>query len=389
MPVLASPPLAATAGGRLVFTRVRALVGGELIAAEVAVEDGRIQAIGATVGAGRMLDGAGMLLLPGIVDLHGDAFERALQPRQGVGFPPDLALAEHDAWCLAAGITTPFISITDSFEPGLRSRATLRTLLALVHGGVRLHADARIHVRHEVCLADGHAELVDWLEGGRIHLLSTADHLPGPERPEKLARFAASVARRSQAGGAELQALIAAAAARRAEGRAQEADLCARAVRLGIPLASHDDANEAEVAASAARGCTICEFPTALAAARRARALGLAVLLGAPNYVRGGSHLGLLGAAEGLRAGVCDALCSDYHLPSLLHAPFRMAAAGDLPLAQAWERVSAAPAALARLSGKGRIAPGCDADLLLVEDAGGAPRLRGVWVRGREVARYA
>lgn len=374
---------------RLVFVRAKVLVDGAMQETEVAVEDGRIAEVGVAVGAGRLIDARGLLLLPGIVDLHGDAFERALQPRQGVGFPAPLALAECDAWCLAAGITTPFISITDSFEPGLRSRDTLRGLLALIHGGAPLATDLRVHVRHEVCLVDDHAELVEWMERGRVHLLSTADHLPAPDQPAKVARFAASVARRSHLGQAELDRLIAGAAAQRALGRQLEAELCALAQRLGIPLASHDDASPAEVDASVARGCSICEFPASAATARHARTRGAAVLLGAPNYVRGGSHLGLMGVAEALREEVVDALCSDYHFPSLLHAPFAMARRGERPLAEAWELVSTRPALLADLPTKGRIAPGRDADLLLVEDRPAGPRLRGVWVGGREMARFA
>jgi alpha-D-ribose 1-methylphosphonate 5-triphosphate diphosphatase len=110
--------------------------------------------------------------------------------------------------------------------------------------------------------------------------------------------------------------------------------------------------------------------------------------MGAPNALRGGSHIGSLGAAEAVSAGVCDALCSDYHHPSLLHAAFALAARGSCPLPVAWHLVSAGPAAAAGLHDRGRIAPGLLADLVLVEP-GPVPRVRGVWVGGREVARCA
>ncbi len=45
-------------------------------------------------GDGPQFDASGLLVLPGIVDLHGDAFERQLQPRPGVDFPTDLALRD-------------------------------------------------------------------------------------------------------------------------------------------------------------------------------------------------------------------------------------------------------------------------------------------------------
>lgn len=71
-----------------------------------------------------IVDVGGRLILPGIVDLHGDAFERCLMPRPGVTMGTDLALADNDAQLLAAGITTAYLSATDSWEPGLRSRDT-------------------------------------------------------------------------------------------------------------------------------------------------------------------------------------------------------------------------------------------------------------------------
>jgi alpha-D-ribose 1-methylphosphonate 5-triphosphate diphosphatase len=38
----------------------------------------------------------GLLVLPGIVDLHGYAFERQTMPRSGVDFPIDVALFDSD-----------------------------------------------------------------------------------------------------------------------------------------------------------------------------------------------------------------------------------------------------------------------------------------------------
>jgi alpha-D-ribose 1-methylphosphonate 5-triphosphate diphosphatase len=57
-------------------------------------------------------DAGEMLVLPGIVDIHGDAFERQVMPRPGVAFDMDVALAETDRQLLANGITTAFHAIT-------------------------------------------------------------------------------------------------------------------------------------------------------------------------------------------------------------------------------------------------------------------------------------
>src|SRR5690349_13939946 len=78
----------------------------------------------------RRFDATGLLVLPGLVDIHGDAHERSLQPRPGVGFPVPLAVRESVAGLLAAGITTAYLGVTLSWEPGLRSLEVWRALMA-------------------------------------------------------------------------------------------------------------------------------------------------------------------------------------------------------------------------------------------------------------------
>ena len=69
----------------------------------------------------QIFNASGNLVLPGIVDVHGDAFERQIQPRPGVEFDLDLALFETDRQLISNGITTAFHGLTISWEPGLRS----------------------------------------------------------------------------------------------------------------------------------------------------------------------------------------------------------------------------------------------------------------------------
>ncbi len=94
---------------------------------DVTLAGGRIDRLGGVarggtpLAGGLRLDAGGLLVLPGIVDIHGDAFERQVQPRPGVDFPADIALADTESQLLANGITTAFHGITLSWEPGLRS----------------------------------------------------------------------------------------------------------------------------------------------------------------------------------------------------------------------------------------------------------------------------
>lgn len=366
---------------------------GWLEEATVLMADGRFIAISqdASPSGYACLDVRGLRLLPGIVDIHGDAFERMICPRPGVNLPLEMALVENDQALLGAGITTFFYSITDSFEPGLRSREMARQLIERItaqDSGLRV--DSRVHIRHEQANTADHDELCCWLEARQVTLLSLNNHLPPSLDEETLQRYTKGLRQRIKLSDAEIRALIEAAYPRQEEGLAQFADLVQRCHQLAIPVASHDDETEADVAQSRERGVAIAEFPAAISLAVQSRAYGATVLMGAPNLVRGGSHVGYMGVAEAAEAGVLDCLCSDYHYPSLFHAPFLLASKGLMPFEQAWKCVSEYPAAAAKIGDrKGKIAPGYDADCLLIAPNQALPNaIRSVYIGGREAGRY-
>jgi len=89
--------------------------------------------------------------------------------------------------------------------------------------------------------------------------------------------------------------------------------------------------------------------------------------MGAPNVLRGGSSAGNASAADIIADGNCDALCSDYYIPSMLAAPFRLVRDGIVTMAAAWDLVSGGPARAVGLDDRGAIAAGRRADLLLVD----------------------
>jgi alpha-D-ribose 1-methylphosphonate 5-triphosphate diphosphatase len=87
----------------------RTLIGSELAETSLAVSGTDIAQIDASRGRARLaIDARSLLVLPGIVDLHGDAFERQMMPRTGVDFPIDVALADTDRQVISNGITTVF-----------------------------------------------------------------------------------------------------------------------------------------------------------------------------------------------------------------------------------------------------------------------------------------
>jgi alpha-D-ribose 1-methylphosphonate 5-triphosphate diphosphatase len=348
------------------------IVGGQVLLPETGLEftdlsldEGRIAAIGAA-SARRTFDARGLLVLPGIVDIHGDAFERQVQPRPGVDFAPDIALRDTEAQLLANGITTAFHGITLSWEPGLRSLEAWRALVDAMQAE-RFVCDMRVHLRWEAFnLAALDTALSD-IAAGRVHLLAFNDHTPAILRRVADPVTAAKYSDRAAMNVAEFRAL-----AERIGAQADDVpvalDRIGTAARAaGLAMASHDDESIAMREAHRARGATICEFPVAEEVAVAAREAGDWVVMGSPNVVRGRSHLGWASAARMAEAGICTVLCSDYFYPAMLRAALILAGRGVLDLPRAWNLISANPAAAAGLADRGRIAPGLRADLVLLD----------------------
>jgi alpha-D-ribose 1-methylphosphonate 5-triphosphate diphosphatase len=160
----------------------------------------------------------------------------------------------------------------------------------------------------------------------------------------------------------------------------------ARVAGLGVSLASHDDRTEEEIAENAADGIRISEFPVSMLAARAAQAHGMAVIAGAPNIVRGGSHSGNVSASALVQAGAVDAFASDYVPASLIEAAFICADQYNVSLPRAVGLVTDRPAQMAGLPDRGRLEPGLRADVVRVRVHQGLPVVREVWRGGERVA---
>ena len=370
------------------------IAGGQVLAADgwqdgpVRIEDGRIAAIGgaATDGAatGRVLDARGLMVLPGLIDLHGDAFERQLQPRPGVGFPTGLALMDTEAQLLANGITTAFHGVTLSWEPGLRSLGAWRALLeALAEGppgGGGWTCDMRVHLRWEAFNLPALDQALADIAAGRVHLLAFNDHTPSIMRRIDDAQAAAKYSDRAGMKLDEFRAVATAIWVRADDVPAARDRIAAAARTARLPMASHDDDSLAVRGLFRDLGARISEFPMAEDVAKAAADAGDWVVMGSPNVVRGGSHLGWASAAQMAEGGVCRVLTSDYFYPAMLRAAFVLAARGVLDLPAAWALVSANPARAAGLADRGAIAPGLRGDVLLVDPAG--PRVLATIVGG-------
>ncbi|MFI8581661.1 alpha-D-ribose 1-methylphosphonate 5-triphosphate diphosphatase [Ectopseudomonas khazarica] len=358
----------------------------------VLLRDGLISAV--DEGASQLAqaqDLGGDYLLPGLVELHTDNLEKHMSPRPGVDWPSASAVLTHDAQIVAAGITTVFdaLSIGDINPRGRRMQqlpAMIEAIAAAEAAG-QTRAEHRLHLRCELCHPDALSLYRDLVEHPLVSLVSVMDHSPGQRQFAKVEKYREYYMGKYHLSPAEMEEFL----QEQIANSRQYSDRQRRAIvedchGRGISVASHDDATLAHVQESADFGMAIAEFPTTLEAAEASHQLGLKVLMGAPNVVRGGSHSGNIAAAELARHGVLDILSSDYYPASLLHAAWLLAGQdNDYDLPAAIATVSRAPARAAGLDDRGEIRVGLRADLLQARAHGEQPVIQQVWRQARRV----
>ncbi len=318
---------------------------------------------------GRQVDLSGYLVLPGIVDLHGDGFERHLAPRRGAMKQMDEGVISAEAEFAANGITTAVMAQFFSWEGGLRAPEYAGQVFAAMKAvKSRVVTDLIPQLRFETHMLDDYGGLAERVSEWDVPYVVFNDHLPhdrlaAGRKPPRLTGQALKAGRNPDAHWQMLKDMHARSEDVPAAVSALAAELSARGVRLG----SHDDHTAEDRMTWKARGVAICEFPETADAAEAARAAGDPVILGSPNVVRGGSHKGNASAVDLIAMGLCDALASDYHYPSPRRAAVMLAKSGVLDFAGAWALVSGGPARVLGLADRGRLEPGLRADLVILE----------------------
>ena len=345
---------------------------------------------GAAVPAGA-IDCEGDLVMPGLIELHTDNLERHIQPRPGVDWPHAAAIIAHDAELAAVGITTVFDAlrvgslVSTGQGYGEYARGLADEIMAARAAGL-LRISHYLHLRAEVCSETLTAELAKFGPGDRVGIVSLMDHTPGQRQFANLTALRTYMRGKYGLTEDEFQAHVEAQTAMGNRVRATHEAATVAATRvMGAVLASHDDTTEAHVAASARHGAALAEFPTTAEAAAACHAHGIAVMMGAPNLIRGGSHSGNVAARDLAEAGLLDILSSDYVPAALLTGALMLADLwGDI--ARGIATVTAAPARAAGLADRGSLAEGMRADLIRVRRAGAVAAVRGTWSAGRRVA---
>ena len=318
---------------------------------------------------GPAVDLAGYLVLPGIVDIHGDGFERHLAPRRGAMKQMAEGLVAAEAELAANGITTAVLAQFVSWEGGLRGLEFADQVFAAIRDTApTVVTDLRAQLRFETHLLDLYEELPRRLQVWGVDYVVFNDHLPHKRlsegrQPPRMVGQALKAGRNPDDHFALMQKLHAGASA---VPQALDA-LCVRLAELGIRMGSHDDATHEERKRWHDRTVAIAEFPETLEAAEAAQDTGDAIILGAPNVVRGGSHKGNASAVELISMGLCDALASDYHYPSPRRAALMLEKSGLADLAGSWRLVSEGPAQILGLMDRGSLVPGKRADIVILD----------------------
>lgn len=375
-----------------VLANARLILADEVIVGSVRMRDGVITDIapGLSVPTGA-LDLEGDYLSPGLVELHTDNLERHISPRPKVEWPHRAAILAHDRELAGCGITTVFDAIrvgsivSDTNKRyGKYARQMANELLEMRAAGA-LKISHHIHLRAEICSETLIEELDDFGEKDRVGIVSLMDHTPGQRQFRDISKFEDYVCGKhgfSREGFAEYCDFL--YALQDKLGAKHEAAAVAAAKRYGATLASHDDTTAEQVAVSAQHGVSVAEFPTTVEAAQACREAGIAVIMGAPNLVRGGSHSGNVAANTLAEADLLDIVSSDYVPAALLLSAVML---GDIwgDMAKGIATATSGPAQSVGLTDRGVIALGKRADLVRFQQQDGVVIPREVWADGRQV----
>ena len=374
-----------------IFTNGRIVTRESAFDGTVVVRDGWIVEVSDGRTAAPAVDLDGDILIPGLVELHTDNMEKHFAPRPGVQWPSLAAVMAHDTQIAAGGITTVFDSLSLGDVRGetdrVKNRARMVEAIATVNEKRLSRAEHRLHLRCEIAPDDAVDAVDRWIDLPIVGLVSINDHTPGQRQfldPEKLKQYYMGKHLMTADQFEEFRTKALDLHARNAARHRRE--IVARAQARALPLASHDDATRDHVVEAIDDGMTIAEFPTTHEAAKASREAGMAVLVGAPNLVLGGSHSGNVAAIDLLRERQADILSSDYVPASLIEAVFRLPDAGiGLSLPDAVRLASRNPAVAVGLADRGEIAPERRADLVRVRVNDHAPVVRAVWREGERV----
>lgn len=363
--------------------------------ASVKIEDGLILSINREyilpyANDSRAINANGAIVMPGIIDIHTDALDAEIVPRPAADIPVPVAFRELERKMSGCGFTTVYHSLHLGYET---AQTSSRSKYSRSHVFEKVHQASlgqtllnnKIHLRFELSGISAYEECLELISKGHISLLSVMDHTPGQGQYSK-GNFIKQTINQGKTEEEALELYAQYMARPKIEGEKLQA-LINHAKAHGIPVASHDDDTVEKVDLMYNLGVRICEFPITMETAAHATSLGMHVIGGASNILRGGSLSGNVNMTEAVINDFVDTLCSDYYPPAILHSVFKLHQEQGMPLAAAVNLATLNPAKAAGIDQfTGSIEPGKEADLLIVNTIDGIPMVTHTIVKGNVVS---
>lgn len=330
------------------------------------LRDGRLQRRSLAVENGLIargplppVDMSGYLILPGIVDLHGQAFEHQIAPRPGARLPLRNALRATAREAAAHGVTTAYLAQRWGWEGGFASPDFAETMLqCLTDVGACALIDMRAQLRLDTHTVDSQHRLLHAIRRYGVDMVIFHDTLGA------IAAKHEDPLIRARALGVPIAAFETAQSEAKGLSRQVPRHLCHLAEAfdtLGVTYGSHGDMDGETRDRYRLLGAHVAECPTDPRAAAVAHATDGPVILSAPALMQEDARPWAM-----LRRGLCDILVSDCHYPSLANAAWAMVDAGQSDLARAWHMISVAPARLMGMHDRGRLDYRARADFVVM-----------------------
>ncbi len=384
----------AARGAMLILSNARVVTPSHVLHGSVVIENGLIVEIHEGPSPHTdALDFAGDYLLPGLVDIHTDHFEKHLYPRAHVRWDFMRAALAHDAQIIGGGVTTVFDSLcvgatTDNPERAEILKPMIEALEQAQSAGM-FRAEHLVHLRCELTDLVTPQLTAEHIDREIVRVISVMEHLPGIRQSRDIEAYVHRACKSTGESPDLVREKIKVLVAEKSQFAVRaRPEVVALARSRAMPLMSHDDTDVAHIEEGIAEGISISEFPCSMEAAKAARSAGMMIVAGAPNLVRGGSQSGNIAVRDLLAARLVDILASDYVPRSMLDAAFMISADPglDYDLPSAVAMVTRSPALAGNLTDRGAIETGLKADLIRVDLQDGQPFVKSAWRSGNRVA---
>ena len=343
-----------------------------------------------------VIDANGGYISPGFIDIHSDYIENMSSPRPTSMMDFDLSMREAEKVLINNGITTMYHSLSlygqDLFETKpIRKRENVKKLMDVID---RSHSEKhlirnRLHARFEIDNLGGVDELKDYIEKGKIHLLSFMDHTPGQGQYRDIEVYRKTLKGYRDITDDEIDDLVKERVCKEKLTIDTIKEIAELAKENNIAIASHDDDSIEKLDFVKSIGARISEFPITMDVAKGAREKGLYTIAGAPNVLLGGSHSGNLSAAEAIKQNTIDILCSDYYPAAILHSIFILSEKYGMDLCEMFKLATINPAKAVNIDNLvGSITEGKKADVLIIEKIeNNLPVITNVFVDGKLISK--